>query len=154
MTRSLPKAHAVRVAAFVLLLATTAGCVTSTAPEDALQVSTETSTYTRDSLGYVTIAFSIVNAGGDAVYLPTCGGVVGATLDQRTGGNVWINSISAVGCFSSFAAGPYRLDPGQTARGTQLVRPSPGQYRLSVPIALSAIADANRRATSGPFTIS
>jgi hypothetical protein len=101
----------------------------------------------------VSIAYRVDNAGDAAVYLPTCGGMVAADVDQRAGGTLWASSYALSACYLSFYAGPYRLDPGQSVQGVQTGKIPPGEYRLSVRLALDATSDATRSAKSGSIIV-
>ncbi len=142
-----------RSTAVVLFLVSVGACASSTEPEDALTVTTAAPQYARDALGFALIPFRVSNASRNTVYLTTCGGVVSANVEQRAGGPVWAASLAAAGCLSSFHAGPYRLEPGQSVQGSQSGRFTAGEYRLSVPVSLSATANANRVARSGSIRI-
>ena len=142
------------LASMAIVLFSVGACASSTALEDALQVTALSPEYQRDSLGIATISYRVSNASGEAVYLATCGGLVAATLDQRVGSSVWIQSQTDIGfCFSSFAAGPYRLEPGASVQAVHTARPVTGVYRLSVSVGASPETVANRRATSGAIRI-
>lgn len=142
-----------RSTAIVLFLVSVGACASSTEPEDALTVTTAASQYSRDALGVAVITFRVSNAGRSTVYLATCGAGVSADFEQRAGAELWTTSFASAGCFLSFYAGPYRLEPGQSVQGVQSGRFTPGEYRLSVPVSLSATADANRVARSGSIRI-
>ena len=154
MKRVLLRTRAMRLTSIAMLLSGAVACASSTALEEALEVTALAPQYQRDSLGMVAISYRVSNAGGDAVYLETCGGAINAALDQRVSSTVWIESTSAIGlCYSSFSAGPYRLEPGASVQAVQTARPAPGVYRLSVPVATSPTAASDRHATSGAIRI-
>ena len=142
-----------RSTAVILFLASVGACVSSTEPEEALTVTPAASQYARDSLGFAVITFRVSNAGRSTVYLSTCGSTVSAQFEQRAASAFWATSFASSGCYLSFYAGPYRLEPGQSVQGVQSGRFTPGEYRLSVPVSLSATADANRVARSGSIRI-
>lgn len=142
-----------RSTAVALFLVSVGACASSTEPEEALTVTTAASEYVRDSLGFALITFRVSNAGRSTVYLSTCGSTVSAQFEQRAGVAFWATSLASAGCPLSFYAGPYRLEPGQSVQGSQSGRFTAGEYRLSVPVSLSATADANRVARSGSIRI-
>jgi hypothetical protein len=142
-----------RTALFALCATAVCACASSTEPEEALTVAATAPRYVRDSIGAVTITFRVSNGSRTSVYLPTCGGTINVNLDQRIGGAAWLTSASTGACYSSFYAGPLRLDPGQSVQATETVRLAPGEYRLSVPVALAATSDANRAAYSASISV-
>jgi hypothetical protein len=142
--------RAVRLA---LLALTVAACASSTEPEAALAVSATATQYVRDTSSQITITFRVSNGSRTTMYLPTCGGRIYANLDQRVGNAAWVTKAIVGNCYSSFAAGPLRLDPGQSAQATQTLRVAPGEHRLSVSVALDATSEPTRAAYSTSITI-
>jgi hypothetical protein len=145
--------HPIRATLAALLVLTATACASTTAPEAALTVTAAATEFVRDSLGIVVISYRVDNAGDKAVYLHTCGANVDAEIDQRAGGGLWTATYAASACYSSYYAGPSRLDPGQSVMGVQSGRLAPGEYRLSVRLALDANSDATRASKSGSITI-
>ncbi len=144
----------IRTSLAALLILSATACASTTAPEATLSVTAASTEFVRDSLGVVAISYRVNNAGDKAVYLPTCGGKVDADLDQRAGGALWAATYAGgSACYSSYYAGPFRLDPGQSVQNVQSNRLAPGEYRLSVRVALDANSDATRASKSGSITI-
>jgi hypothetical protein len=150
-----PMFHRLRHASAALIMAAlAAACVGPTEPEAALTVSPTAAQFTRDSLGFVQLTFRVTNAGTSTVYLETCGGVVTAEVQLPERPSLFaLSSELALGCFSSFAAGPSALRPGQVIEGRQSGRIPPGDYRLRVLLALKPDRTADRSALSGVISI-
>lgn len=153
------KAGSFRMRALMVVMASSltlllAGCVSSTAPEEALSVGLTTRAFGRDSLGFVRIGFRVSNAGNTTVYLNRCGVEVAADIERRDAPEQWALTSSAItSCASSLYLGPYRLDPGQTVQATQTARLTVGEFRLRVLVSLDADGPPTRSTTSDVISI-
>ena len=136
---------------FALLLA---GCVSPSAPEEALVLTPLQSEVTRGERGLVLVGFRVSNPGQQTMYLPTCGGVVTADVQYRAAPAVaWLESAQANLCYSSFAAGPRTLEPGGSVEGrSEFVLP-PGEYRLQLAVSATRDAEPSRSVVSSPFVV-
>jgi hypothetical protein len=141
---------AIVAAAFVIALS---GCSSATAPEDQLIVAAVQPLPTRDSLGFSDLRFQVTNTGDRTLFLETCGGVVAADLQQRTTTLAWSPIPVASLCYSSFYAGPYRLDPGSTVAGVQRGKIPAGEYRLRIAVGRTEATVGAGSAFSEPIQI-
>jgi hypothetical protein len=131
-------------------------CVSATEPEETVVVGLNTRSFGRDSAGFTSISFRVINSGVSPVYLPRCGTEVTADVILGLDTPIAASAVpvwSGAGCFLSLALGPYRLDPGKTVESVQRARLSKGEYRLRVFLSLDPSQDPTRLATSDVINI-
>ena len=134
--------------ALALLLA---GCSEVVAPGWDLRVETSQAVYVLPggpAESYVTVQFTVRNAGARMAVLPHCGESVDPRLQRREAG-AWVDVPTLVCLPGGPQASPV-LPPGRTASGLTVVG-EPGEYRLLIPVAENVDATYTSYAVSPSF---